>query len=150
MAVFLLKFIFFIVSTISNLISRLIFSTTAHVLVQLLQAFKVPGERTQNALEQVRNVVQGCIEYLVDLAMNVTTSIISFIFDLLKEGISSSSVATVSAITGLMEITKNSLDGLLKDVPEVLKAFTEMISTIVTDLLNNCKDAIGYVAENIV
>ncbi|CAI9778690.1 unnamed protein product [Fraxinus pennsylvanica] len=149
MVVFLLKFIFFIVNTISNLILRLIFSTTAHVLVQLIQAFKVPGECTQNALEQVRNVVRGCLEYIVDLAIDVTTSFISFLFDLLKEGISSSSVATVSAVTELMENTKTSLDGLLKEVPEILEAFTEMVTTIVTDLLNNCNDAIGYVTENI-
>ncbi|KAL2508220.1 uncharacterized protein Fot_31891 [Forsythia ovata] len=149
MVVFLLKFIFFIVSTISNLISRLIFTTTAHVLVQLIQAFKVPGECTQSMLEHVRNVVQGCLEYFVNLAINVTTSIISSLFDLLKEGISSSSVAMALAVAGLMEKTKTSLDELLKDLPEVLGAFTEMIGTIVTDLLNNCKDAIGYVTENI-
>ncbi|CAA3020484.1 hypothetical protein CFP56_54666 [Olea europaea subsp. europaea] len=149
MVVFLLKFIFFIVTMISNLLSRLIFSTTAHVLVQLIQAFKVPGERAQSALEQVRNVVQGCLEYIVDLSIDVTTSFISFFFDLLKEGISSSLVAAVSAVTGLMENTRTSLDGLLKDVPEVLEAFTEMVTTIVTDLLNNCKDAIGYVTQNI-
>ncbi|KAL2486317.1 Uncharacterized protein Adt_31073 [Abeliophyllum distichum] len=149
MAVFLLKFIFFVVSTISNLISRLIFTTTAHVLVQLIQAFKVHGDSTQSALEQVRNVVQGCLEYLVNLAINVTSSIVSSLFDLLKEGISSSSVATASAIAGLMEKSKTSLDELLKDLPEVLEAFTEMIGTIVTDLLNNCKDAIGYVTKNI-
>lgn len=42
------------------------------------------------------------------------------------------------------EKTRSWLDGLLTDFPEVFDGFSEIISTMVTDLWNIYKDALGY------
>nr|POF12097.1 hypothetical protein CFP56_08861 [Quercus suber] len=48
----------------------------------------------------------------------------------------------------LVEKTRTSFEGFLNDFPEIMENFTKMVSTVVTDLWNNYKDALGYVTEN--
>ncbi|CAB4291185.1 unnamed protein product [Prunus armeniaca] len=148
MVVFLLKLFFFALSFISNLVSWLIFSGTAHILVLLIHGFRGPGQAIHGTLQQVTEVIKSCSEYFVGLLMEAISALISTIFDYLKEILTGSAVVTTSAIGDLMEKTKTSLDGLLTDVPEVSEGLSEMVFTIVADLWNNCKDAFGYVAEN--
>ena len=148
MVLFLLKFLFLALSILSNLVSRFLLTAIAHLLVLAIHAFKVPGEAAKGALEQVSDAVKSCAEYLLEGLLEALSDAISTLFDLLKEGVSGSAAATGSAIGGLVEQMRNSVDGLLKDLPEVLEGFSEMVSTIVTDLWNNCREAIGYVTEN--
>lgn len=147
MMVFILKFIFLAIITLSNLISKLLFTSIANLLV-LIQAFKVPGEALQGGLEQVGEALKGCLEYFLELLIEVIMTIISTVFDVLINGATSSAAVTGSAIGGLVEKTRTSFEGLLNDFPEIMENFTEMVSTVVTDLWNNYKDALGYVTEN--
>ncbi|KAK9944720.1 hypothetical protein M0R45_010275 [Rubus argutus] len=110
MAFFLLKLIFFALSFMTNLVSRLIFSATAHLVVLLINGYRAPRQATH-------------------------------------EGLTGSASVATSAIGGLIEKTKNSLDGLT-DFPEVFEGLSEMVSQMVMDLWNNCKDALGYITEN--
>ncbi|GFZ01863.1 hypothetical protein Acr_15g0004720 [Actinidia rufa] len=149
MVLFLLNIIFLALGTLSNLVFRIIFNVTTYMLVLVIQSFKVPGEVAKGALEQVADVIKLCVEYLVEFAWEAISSLLSALFDLVKEGVFGSVVATGSAIGGLLEHMRNSMDGFLKElIPEVLEGFSEMISTIVTDFWNNYKEAVGYVTEN--
>lgn len=140
--------IFFAVNAISNLVSRLIFTVTAYVLVLIIQAFKVPGEAAHGALQQIAEAIKGCFEYLLEMIMEAISSLISSCFDLLTEVVTGSAAVTGSAVGGLVEKARNSFDGLLKDLPELANDFYEMVSTLISDLWNNYKEAVGYVTEN--
>lgn len=59
--------------------------------------------------------------------------LISVFFDFVKE-----------SKENFEEKTKTWLDGLLTDFPEVFYGLSEIISTMVTDLWNIYKDALGY------
>lgn len=149
MVLLLLNLVFLVLSMLLNVVSRLIFTAAAHLLVLTIQAFKLPGQAIQGALEQLGNVIRACLEYLVELGIEATTALISSLFDLIKDGVSGSAAATGSAIGGLMENTRASFDSLIKDFPEVFEGFTELLATAATDQWNNCKDAIGYILENL-
>ncbi|KAK9944721.1 hypothetical protein M0R45_010276 [Rubus argutus] len=147
MAFFLLKLIFFALSFMSNLISRLIFSATAHLVVLVIHGFRAPGQATHGSLQQLSELIKSCFEYMLELIMDAISALISTLFDYLKEGVTGSASVATSAIGGLIEKTKNSLDGLT-DFPEVFEGVSEMVSEMVMDLWNNCKDALGYITEN--
>ena len=148
MLALLLKVIFSIVSTLSNLVTRLIFSATAYLIVLLIHAFKVPGEALQGALEQLAEAIKACFEYVLELIIELTGSLISSVFDLFIQVVTSSASVSAEAFGTLMEKTRTSLEELLTDIPEIAEGFSEMISTVVTDLWNNYKYALGYVTEN--
>ncbi|KAK8611729.1 hypothetical protein V6N13_131772 [Hibiscus sabdariffa] len=38
---------------------------------------------------------------------------------------------------------------LFAELPEIAEGFSEMVSTVVTDLWHNCMQALGYVKENV-
>lgn len=83
--------------------------------------------------------------------MEAISATISTFFDFLKGSVTGSAGVTTSAIVGLVEKTKTSLesvDGLLTDYPEVSKGFSEMVYRIVSDMWNNFKNAFEYVTEN--
>ncbi|KAG2672586.1 hypothetical protein I3843_13G041400 [Carya illinoinensis] len=148
MVIFLLKIIFLAITTSWNLLTRLLFTAVANLLVVSIHAFKVPGEAARGALEQVAEALRGCLEYFLELLIEAVKTLISTVFDALINGVSGSAVFAGSAIGGLVEQTRTNLEGLLTDVPELLESFSEMISTMVSDLWNNYKDALGYVTEN--
>ena len=143
-----MKLVFYTISTITNLISRLIFSTTAYFLVVLIQAFKVPGEATKGIIEQAAEAIKSVLEYVLVLIVDVIGTIISTIFDTIKGAAIESIVAGSSAMADLVEQTKTSLEGLLNDVPEIVEGFSEMVTKMISDLWNNCMEALGYVQEN--
>jgi hypothetical protein len=69
--------------------------------------------------------------------------------DLLIKGISGSAALTGSALGGLVEKTRASLDGVLENsLSQLAEDFRQMISTIMTDLWSNYKDAVGYFTKN--
>ncbi|PRQ25432.1 hypothetical protein RchiOBHm_Chr6g0283621 [Rosa chinensis] len=147
MALFLLKLIFFAVSLVSNLVSRLIFSTIAHLLVLLIHGFKLPGQAIHGGLGQVSEAIKSCLEYFLGLIMEAISALISTFFDYLIESVTGSAAVTTSTIWDLLEKTKTSLDAL-KSFQEAFEGLPEMIFNIVMDLWNNFKDALGYVVEN--
>ncbi|PRQ25435.1 hypothetical protein RchiOBHm_Chr6g0283651 [Rosa chinensis] len=147
MAFFLLKFVFFTLRFISNLVSRLILSATAHLLVLFIHGFRAPGQATHGAIQQVSEVIKSWFEYLLELIMEAISALISTLFDYLIEGLTASASGATSAIGGLIEKTKNSLDRLT-DFPEIFEGVPEMVFEMVMDLWNNCKDALGYVIEH--
>lgn len=145
MVLFLLKIIFLALTTVSNLISRVIFNVAAGLVLLLIQGLKVPGEAAKGAMEQFKSSA----EYLVEFVLEIISTVISSLFDLVKDGVLGSLSATGSAIGGLLEQTRDSMESLVKEVvSEVLEGFSEMVSTIVADLWNNYKAAVGYVAKN--
>lgn len=149
MVIFLLKFIFLAINALSNFVARLFFTAVANLLVLSIQALKVPGEAVQAVLEQVAEVTKGCLEHFSEFLIQVVKTLISSVFDVLVNGVSGSVTFAGSAIGGLVEQTRSSFEELLKDVlPQVMEGFSEMTSTMVSDLWNNCKDALGYVTEN--
>ncbi|KAK9944710.1 hypothetical protein M0R45_010266 [Rubus argutus] len=147
MAFFLLKLIFFGLSFMSNLVLRLIFSATAHLVVLLINGYRAPRQATHGLLQQLSEVIKSCFQYMLKLIMEAVSALISALYDYLKEGLTGSASVATSAIGGLIEKTKNSLDGLT-DFPEVFEGLSEMVSQMVMDLWNNCKDALGYITEN--
>lgn len=148
MVVFILKFIFLAISTLANLITKLFFTSIANLIIVLIHAFKVPGEALQGGLEQVGEALKGCLEYILELLIEVIKTIISTAFDAVINGATGSAAVAGSAIGGLVEKTRTSFEGLLNDFPEIMEGFSEMVSTVVSDLWNNYKDALGYVTEN--
>ncbi|KAG2669632.1 hypothetical protein I3760_14G041100 [Carya illinoinensis] len=149
MVLFLLKFFFLAISALSNFVARFFFPAVANLLVLSIQALKVPGEAIQAALELVAEVTKGCLEYFLEFLIEVVKTIISSVFDVLVNGVSGSVTFAGTAIGGLVEQTRNSFEELLKDVlPPVIEGFSEMMSTMVSDLWNNYKDALGYVTKN--
>ncbi|KAE9463695.1 hypothetical protein C3L33_04377, partial [Rhododendron williamsianum] len=118
MVLVLVNFVFSAVTAITNLLSRLILTATAYLLVLVIRALKLSG------------------------------NIFSTLFDVIKEGISVSADAIGSALGVLMEQTGNSVVGFLKGLALVFEGFAGMVSTIITDLWNNLMDATGYVTKN--
>ncbi|GAV78210.1 hypothetical protein CFOL_v3_21678 [Cephalotus follicularis] len=149
MVAFIFNFIFSVVTTLANIITRLIFTTTAYLIVLLIHAFKVPGEALQTGMEYVGEVIRACFDYVFELAWEAISTLISTAFDNFVEAVTGSVSVTGSVFGDLVEKTRASLDGLLEDLPEIIGGLSEMIMTIVSDLWNNYKDALGYVAENI-
>lgn len=147
MALFLLKLIFFVVSLVANLVSRLIFSTIAHLLVLLIHGCKLPGQAIHGGLGQVSEAIKSCLEYFLGLIMEVISALISTFFDYLIESVTGSAAAATSTVWDLLEKTKTSLDAL-KSFQEAFEGLPEMTFDIVKDLWNNYKDALGYVVEN--
>ncbi|WCJ37939.1 hypothetical protein M5689_019028 [Euphorbia peplus] len=148
MIVFIFRLIFFTINTLSNLISRVILTACAQLLVLFIQAFRVPGQAAHGALQQIGDAIKACFETILELIWEIISSIISSIFDAVIEAIMGSVSVTGSGIGSLVEKTRTSFDDLLKDLPELGQEFSEMVSTLVIDLLNNYKDAFGYVTEN--
>ncbi|KAF3435924.1 hypothetical protein FNV43_RR23016 [Rhamnella rubrinervis] len=146
--VFLLKIIFFVLTTISNLVARLIFTTTAYLVVLLIHKFKVSGEAVHGALGQVAEMIRAFSEYLMELVMEAMKTIIYSSYDLLKGGVMVSAAAASLAIWDLLEKTRASLDEKLKEFPEALEGFAEMVSTVAVNLWNSCMGALGYVRDN--
>ncbi|XP_022771538.1 uncharacterized protein LOC111314434 isoform X1 [Durio zibethinus] len=148
MLALLLKLIFSTVSTLSNLVTRLIFTATAYFLVLLIHVFKVPGEALGVALEKLAEAIESCFDYFLELIIELTGSLISSVFNLFTEAVTSFVSASGEAFGTLVEKTRTSLEELLTDIPEIVEGFAEMISTVVIDLWNNTKYALGYVTEN--
>ncbi|KAJ8428627.1 hypothetical protein Cgig2_015745 [Carnegiea gigantea] len=144
MVAILFKLIFCVISMISNIITRLIFSTTAYLIVLLIHALKVPGEATKGILEQAAGALRSALEYMLGTIMEVISTSISSIIHAIKDGIIESIVNGKSALAELVDQTKSSFEGLLKDVvPEIVQGFSEMATNIVSDLWNNYIEAIG-------
>lgn len=131
MVVLLLKIIFFSLSALSNIVLHIIFNVIAHLFVLIIQAFRVPGRAMEGALEQVRSLIGACLDYLLELVLEVIKSLCFAFLDHLKESISSSAVATGSAIS----------NGLLEDFPELLEGLSDTIFTLLIDFWNNYIEA---------
>ena len=144
----LIKLIFSSINLITHIITKAIFSTAAYFVVLLIQAFKVPGEATKGILEQAADAFRTILEKLFDIIIEVISSILSTFFNVIKDGIIDSIVSGSSAIGDLIEQTKNAFEGLLNDVPEITQGFVEMVSNLISDVLNNCMEALGYIQEN--
>lgn len=149
MLIFLLKFILLAISLSLNLIFKLIFSAAAYILVFVIQAFKVPGDAIQIALDQFGNLIRTCVEYLVELVTEAVSILISSFFDLLRDWILESITATGSSIRELMDSARTSFVAFLDDIPDLVEGFAEMIAAALNDLWNNYKDAAGFVTENV-
>lgn len=131
MVVLLLKIIFFSLSALSNIVLHIIFNVIAHLFVLIIQAFRVPGRAMEGALEQVRSLIGACLDYFLELVVEVIKSLCFAFLDHLKESISSSAVATGSAIS----------NGLLEDFPELLEGLSDTIFTLLIDFWNNYIEA---------
>nr|KYP56391.1 hypothetical protein KK1_002629 [Cajanus cajan] len=148
MLVLLLKPITFVVVTLWSLLTRLIFNTIAYTIVLLLQGLKGSGEGSLGIFQKVAEAIKGCFELILRLIINSLDSIISKVFDILKESIKGSVAASGTVAAELSEKLKTSIDDSLKQVPQLFEELSNMTSQMVTELWNNCKGAVGYVTEN--
>lgn len=148
MLVLLLKPITFIVVTIWSLVIRLIFNTIAYTIVLLIQGLKGSGEGTLGIFQQVAEVIRACFEFFLQFIVDSMNSIVSSVFDVLKDTILGSMAATGSVATELGEKLKDSFEEYLKQVPELFEELSDMMSNMVAELWNNYKEAVGYVTEN--
>lgn len=149
MVFFLVRFIFLAITALSSLVSRLIFSATAHLLVLIIQGCRLPGQAVQGGLQLIADVIRACFESVLQFIVEKICSSAAAALDLLIEVISGSAALTGSALGGLVEKTRASLDGVLENsLSQLAEDFRQMISTIMTDLWSNYKDAVGYFTEN--
>ncbi|GAB4830294.1 hypothetical protein Ancab_019931 [Ancistrocladus abbreviatus] len=148
MVVFFFKLIFLTVSAISNMISRVIFSALAQVIVLMVNSFKGSGEVTKGVLSQATDLIRSIFEYIIGFIIDAINNIITTIFDAIKDGIFEAFTLTTSTIGEIMENTRNSMADLFSDIPEVVNGFSEMITTMISDLWSNCMEALGYIKEN--
>ncbi|KAL6340133.1 hypothetical protein AAG906_038968 [Vitis piasezkii] len=150
MAVLLLKFIFLTFNTLFNLISRTILLGTAHLLVLLIQALKIPGEALHIALEQAAETFKGYLNHFLEkIVYEVLISVISTGFGVVKQAVFESGGFTRELVAGLVEKMSTWIGKMMEDVPEILEGLRELISTIVTDFWKNYVEAIVYVKENV-
>lgn len=89
------------------------------------------------------------MEYLAELVTEAVSVLISSFFDLLRDWILESVIATGSSIGELMDNARTSFVAFLDDIPDLFEGFTEMIAAAVTDLWNNYKDAAGIVTKHV-
>nr|GEY84333.1 extracellular ligand-binding receptor [Tanacetum cinerariifolium] len=129
----LTNLIFSTITLISNLVSRLLFSVTAYLLVIAIKGLKVPGEAMQSAMVQIGDLIKSCIEYLLEIVMEVVSGIVGLVFDLVKDGIFGSVAATGAVAGGLVEKMRSGFGGLLEEVPEMMEGAVEMVTTMVAD-----------------
>ncbi|KAK9757206.1 hypothetical protein RND81_01G148000 [Saponaria officinalis] len=148
MVAILFNLVYYTINTITNVITKVIFSTTAYFFVVMFQAFKVPGEATKGILERVAEFIRWTLEYTFEVIIDVISTLIVTIIEKIKDGIVEIIVSGSSATGNIIDQTKSSLEGLIKDVSEIIQGFAEMIFTLVYDLWNNYFEAIDYVKEN--
>ncbi|KAK7395421.1 hypothetical protein VNO78_15979 [Psophocarpus tetragonolobus] len=148
MLVLLLKLITFIVVTLWSVLTRLIFNTIAHTTVLLLQGLKGSGGGSLGVFEQVAKGIRGCFEFILQIVIRSINSIISKVFDALKESITGSVAASGSVAAELGEKLKTSLEDSMKQVPQLFEELSNTTSKMVTELWNNYKGALGYVKDN--
>ncbi|PWA86254.1 hypothetical protein CTI12_AA141840 [Artemisia annua] len=146
--IILMNLIYSTITMISNLVSRLLFNVTAYLIVFAIHAFKVPGEAMLSGMEHIGDLIKSCIEYLLEIGMEVVSGSVGLVFDLVKVVIFGSVAATGAAAGGLVEKTRSGFDGLFEDIPAMVKGAVEMFTTMVADLWNNYMDAQNYVKEN--
>ncbi|KAK9055629.1 hypothetical protein SSX86_026714 [Deinandra increscens subsp. villosa] len=133
----LINIIFSAITLIANLLSRLLFTVTAFLLVIAIQGLKVPGEALQSAMEQIGGLIRSCVEYLLEIILEVISEIVGFVFDLVKETVFGSVAATGAAVGGLVEKTRSGFDGLTEEIPAVVEGAVEMVTTMLTNLIKS-------------
>ncbi|GLU03874.1 hypothetical protein SLE2022_210460 [Rubroshorea leprosula] len=143
MIVLFFNAIFFLFTTLSTILARL-FVFSIYLFVQAIQVFKVPGETIQGGLEQVAEFIKTCFEFVFGIIIEIISAIVSALLDNVKEAIKGSAAEMVSKVVDLMENTRNSLDGLLKDLPEIGESFLQMIQTVIETLWDGYKDSVKY------
>ncbi|KAJ8558272.1 hypothetical protein K7X08_005038 [Anisodus acutangulus] len=111
-------------------------------------ALKVPGEAIQTGLQAGKDVVKTCVEYVLDLLLQVLSTAASSFFDLLKTSLVEGSSTMISAMGEVIEKLRNSSLELSKELLQVFDGLQQMISKIVEDLLKNYMDAVKYVIQN--
>ncbi|OVA05641.1 hypothetical protein BVC80_7953g5 [Macleaya cordata] len=150
MVIFMLvKILFYAVSSFINIISLIIFSGAARLLVLVIHGLKIPGEGVHNLLEIVANFVKSLFEYLFEFLMEMISNLVSTVLDLVKDAVFGSISSAGGSIMELIEKTKTALEGLSsEDFSSVVEGFSDMIWSVVTGLWENYKGALGYVKEN--
>ncbi|KAK2414053.1 hypothetical protein QL285_036691 [Trifolium repens] len=148
MLVLLLKPITFVVITLWSLLTRLIFSTIAYTIVLLIQGLRSSGDGSLGIFQQLAEIIKTCFEFILQILIDSITSIVSLVFDVLKDIITGSVSATGSMGAGLAEKLKTSFEESLKQLPELIGEISDMMSNMVTELWNNCKEAVEYVTGN--
>lgn len=148
MLVLLLKLITFIVATLWSLLTRLIFNSIAHTIVLLIQGLKSSGEGSLGIFQYVAEIIKACFEFILQLIIESINSILSSMFDVLKDTITGSVSATGSMAAEIAEKLKTSFEESLKHLPELFEEVLDLMSNMVTELWNNYKEAVGYVTEN--
>ncbi|KAL2336784.1 hypothetical protein Fmac_011230 [Flemingia macrophylla] len=148
MLVLLLKPVTFVVVTLWSLLTSLIFKTIACTIVLLVQGLKGFSEGSLGIFQQVAEGITVCFQFFLQLILNSLNSIISKVFDILKESITRSVAASGTVAAQLAEKLKTSIEEILKQVPQLFVELLNMMSRMVTELWNNYKGAVGYVTEN--
>ncbi|CAN8258209.1 unnamed protein product [Cochlearia groenlandica] len=145
----LANLIFSLVSLLSNSISYVIFHVTACSFVLFVQAFKIPGEAICALIKLVRDTAESCFPKLCELLVDLVYQVFTFLFDLAKGRFLTLSDSILLKIGDVREKGMTWFDMFLKEWPKVFEGFIEMVSTIVSGLWNNYKDALYYVYQKL-
>ncbi|PNX89208.1 hypothetical protein L195_g045325 [Trifolium pratense] len=148
MLVLLLKPITFVVITLWSLLTRLIFNTIAYTIVLLIQGLRTSGEGSLGIFQQLADIIRTCFEFILQIIIDSMSSVVSLAFDVLKDTITGSVSAAGSISAELAEKLKTSFAESFEQVPELFGELSEMMSNMVTELWNNCMEAVEYVTGN--
>ncbi|KAK4270180.1 hypothetical protein QN277_023254 [Acacia crassicarpa] len=149
MLILLLRFIILCVVTLWSIITRIIFSSVAQLVVVLIQGLKLPGEAAQGGFQQGAEAIRGIFEFLLSFLVETLTFVVTTVFDVLKEVVFGSVDVLVQGLMTLSETLKSSLEASVEYVSEMSGEIADMVTSMVEELWNNYKDAVGYVVENI-
>ncbi|MCE5166129.1 hypothetical protein HAX54_014967 [Datura stramonium] len=144
MALLFLNAVFSTLGTLFSFIIGLLFTASACAFVLMIQALKVPGDVIQTGLQAVGDAIKACLEYLLDILLQVLGTAASSFFDLLKTSL----VEGLSTTGEVIEKLRNSSEELSKELLQVSQGLQQMISKIVEDLWKNYMDAVKYVIQN--
>ncbi|CAN1269415.1 hypothetical protein LINPERPRIM_LOCUS13576 [Linum perenne] len=150
MIIILIRLIFFTINTFTNIISFLILNITSSFLILILQGLRVPGQAVQTGLNHVAEGLKSVAQYFLQLVWEALGSLVSAVIEAVFDAIIGSISATGSAVGGIVEMARESAEVMVKEyLPEIGKEVSELAVKVVSDVLENYKDAIGLVVENV-
>lgn len=145
----LANLIFLTVSFLCNTISYVIFHVAACSFVLFVKTFKIPGEAVYALIKLVRDTAESCFPKLCKLVIDVINEVFTILFDLAKGRVMRISDSISLTIGDVREKGMPCFDQFLKEWPKVFEGLIEMVSTVVSGLWNNYKDALYYVYQKV-
>ncbi|CAN0897984.1 hypothetical protein LINGRAHAP2_LOCUS19440 [Linum grandiflorum] len=115
------------------------------------QGLRVPGQAVQTGLGHVAEALKSVAHCLLHLVWEALASIVSAVTEAVFDAVVGSVSATGSAVGGLVEKARDSAEAVVKEyLPEIGKEVSDLVVKMVSDALDNYKDALGFVVENVV
>ncbi|KAI4326373.1 hypothetical protein MLD38_031695 [Melastoma candidum] len=143
----LVKLIPMTIIVISSLLSRLVFMFVLQFLALIINLLQIPTHTLQAGLQLLAESIRSLIAYLLQLAMEVVSTMVSTTIDLLNETVSKFGEVFVEAIQGLPEKGKEEMEALREVLTEVVGSTFEMGAQVISDLWSNFMEVLTSVIE---